>query len=47
MFHDFEQGLENLRSWMMDTIETNLQKSLSINTLNSNELRAHQQSIIV
>ncbi|CAF4870940.1 unnamed protein product, partial [Rotaria sp. Silwood1] len=46
MFHDFEQGLENLRSWMMDTIETNLQKSLSINTLNSNELRAHQQSII-
>ncbi|CAF1181682.1 unnamed protein product [Rotaria sp. Silwood1] len=45
MFHDFEQGLENLRSWM-DTIETNLQKSLSINTLNENELRAHQQSII-
>ncbi|CAF1318055.1 unnamed protein product [Rotaria sordida] len=46
MFHDFEQGLENLRSWMMDTIETNLQKSLSINTLNANQLRDHQQSII-
>ncbi|CAF1228685.1 unnamed protein product [Rotaria sordida] len=47
MFHDFEQGLENVRSWMMDTIETNLQKSLSINTLNSNQLRPHQQSIIL
>ncbi|CAF1567309.1 unnamed protein product, partial [Rotaria sordida] len=47
MFHDFEQGLENLRSWMMDTIETNLQKSLSINTLNENQLRDHQQSIIL
>ncbi|CAF4199065.1 unnamed protein product [Rotaria sordida] len=46
MFDDFEQGLENLRSWM-DTIETNLQKSLSINTLNANQLRAHQQSIIL
>ncbi|CAF1497505.1 unnamed protein product, partial [Rotaria sordida] len=46
MFDDFEQGLENLRSWM-DTIETNLQKSLSINTLNSNQLRDHQQSIIL
>ncbi|CAF4217683.1 unnamed protein product, partial [Rotaria sordida] len=47
MFDDFEQGLENLRSWMMDTIETNLQKSLSINTLNENQLRDHQQSIIL
>ncbi|CAF4163427.1 unnamed protein product, partial [Rotaria sordida] len=46
MFDDFEQGLENLRSWM-DTIETNLQKSLSINTLNENQLRDHQQSIIL
>ncbi|CAF5032029.1 unnamed protein product, partial [Rotaria sp. Silwood1] len=45
MFHDFEQGLENLRSWM-DTVETNLQRSLSINTLNANELRNHQQAII-
>ncbi|CAF4380521.1 unnamed protein product, partial [Rotaria sordida] len=46
MFHDFKQGLENLRSWM-DTVETNLQRSLSINTLNANELRVHQQSIVV
>ncbi|CAF0984495.1 unnamed protein product, partial [Rotaria sordida] len=45
MFHDFEQGLENLRSWM-DTVETNLQRSLSINTSNANELRVHQQSIV-
>ncbi|CAF2655446.1 unnamed protein product [Rotaria sp. Silwood2] len=45
MYHDFEQGLENLRSWM-DTVETNLQRSLSINTLNANELRSHQQSIV-
>ena len=29
MLHDFEQGLENLRSWM-DTVETNLQKPLYI-----------------
>ncbi|CAF1341534.1 unnamed protein product [Rotaria sordida] len=46
MFDDFEQGLENLRS-SMDTIETNLQKSLSINTLNANQSRDHQQSIIL
>ncbi len=46
MLHDFEQGLENLRSWM-DTVETNLQKPLLLNTLNANDLRAHQQSILV
>ncbi len=46
MLHDFEQGLENLRSWM-DTTETNLQKPLSLNALNTNELRNHQQSILV
>ncbi len=43
MLHDFEQGLENLRSWM-DTVETNLQRPLS---LNANELRIHQQSLQV
>jgi hypothetical protein len=43
MLHDFEQGLENLRSWM-DTVETNLQRPL---LLNANELRIHQQSIHV
>jgi hypothetical protein len=46
MLHDFEQGLENLRSWM-DTVETSLQKPLSFNNLNANELRTHQQSILV
>jgi hypothetical protein len=46
MLHDFEQGLENLRSWM-DMIETNLQKPFSLNTLNANDLRIHQQSIAV
>jgi hypothetical protein len=46
MLHDFEQGLENLRSWM-DTVETNLQKPLLLNTLNANDLRSHQQSILV
>ncbi|CAM4803210.1 unnamed protein product [Rotaria magnacalcarata] len=44
MFHDFDQGLENLRSWM-DTIETTLQKPVSVNKLNANELRNHQQSV--
>ncbi|CAF4487048.1 unnamed protein product [Rotaria socialis] len=43
-FHDFDQGLENLRSWM-DTIETTLQKPVSVNKLNANELRNHQQSV--
>ncbi len=46
MLHDFEQGLENVRSWM-DSVETSLQKPLSVNNLNANELRAHQQSILV
>jgi hypothetical protein len=46
MLYDFEQGLENLRSWM-DTIETNLQKPFSLNTLNANDLRIHQQSVAV
>jgi hypothetical protein len=46
MLHDFEQGLENLRSWM-DTIETSLQKPISITNLNASELRANQQSISV
>ncbi|CAF4071632.1 unnamed protein product, partial [Rotaria sordida] len=42
MFNDFEQGYENIRSWM-DTIETNLQRTLS--TQNTNEFHIHQQSI--
>jgi hypothetical protein len=46
MLHDFEQGLENLRAWM-DTVETNLQRPLSFNTNNANELRTHQQTLAV
>ncbi|CAF4431804.1 unnamed protein product, partial [Adineta steineri] len=41
MLHDFEQGLENLRTWM-DTIETNLQKPFSLNIFNTNELYNYQ-----
>ena len=46
ILHDFEQGLENLRSWM-DNVETNLQQPLSLNISNANELHGHQQSIAV
>ena len=46
MMNDFEQGSENLRSWM-DTIEINLQRPLILTTQNPNELRIHQQSIAV
>lgn len=46
MLHDFEQGLDNLRSWM-DSVETNLQKPLTLNALNPNEIRSYQQSILV
>ena len=46
MLHDFEQGLENLRSWM-DNVEMNLQKPYSLNVVNVNDLRAQQQSIHV
>ncbi|CAF3855305.1 unnamed protein product, partial [Adineta steineri] len=45
MLHDFEQDLENLRTWM-DTIETNLQKPFSLNTFNTNELYNYQQLIL-
>ncbi len=41
MLNDFEEGFENIRSWM-DTIEGNLQRPLS-----TNDLRLHQQSIAV
>jgi len=44
MFNDFEEGFENIRSWM-DTTEVNLQRSL--NTQNVNDLHLHQQSITV
>ncbi|CAF3077809.1 unnamed protein product [Rotaria sp. Silwood2] len=42
MFNDFEQGFENIRSWM-DTIEANLQRTLTTQT--ANEFHIHQQSI--
>ncbi|CAF4175035.1 unnamed protein product, partial [Rotaria sordida] len=42
MFNEFEQGCENIRLWM-DTIETNLQRTLP--TQNTNEFHIHQQSI--
>ncbi|CAM2712242.1 unnamed protein product [Rotaria socialis] len=42
MFHDFEQGFENLCSWM-DTIEINLQRASAIQS--SNDFHAHQQPI--
>ncbi|CAF3482671.1 unnamed protein product [Rotaria sp. Silwood1] len=44
MFNDFEQGFENIRSWM-DTVEVNLQRPLT--TQNTNEFHIHQQSIAV
>jgi hypothetical protein len=44
MLNDFEEGFENIRSWM-DTTEANLQRPF--NTQNTNELRLHQQSITV
>ena len=44
MLHDFEQGFENIRSWM-DTIETNLQRPLITQT--ANEFHIHQQTIAV
>ncbi len=46
MLHDFEQGIENLRSWM-DTVETSLQKPLPVTNLNASELRINQHSISV
>ncbi|CAM4836468.1 unnamed protein product [Rotaria magnacalcarata] len=42
MFHDFEQGVENLCSWM-DTIEINLQRASAIQS--SNDFHTHQQPI--
>jgi hypothetical protein len=44
MLNDFEQGFEDIRSWM-DTVEANLQRPLTAQ--NANELRLHQQSITV
>jgi hypothetical protein len=44
MLNDFEEGFENIRSWL-DTTEANLQRPLT--TKNANELRLHQQSITV
>ena len=44
MLNDFEQGYENIRSWM-DTIETNLQKPII--SQNTNELHIQQQSMLV
>lgn len=44
MLTDFEQGFENIRSWM-DTTEANLQRALA--TQNTNEFNIHQQSIAV
>ncbi len=46
MLHEFEQGLDNLRTWM-DAIETNLQKTFTLNTFNANELHNNRQSITV
>jgi hypothetical protein len=42
MLNDFEQGSENIRSWM-DTVEINLQRPLT--TQHTNELHIHQQTI--
>ena len=42
MINDFEEGFENIRSWM-DTVEISLQRPLT--TQNSNEIRVHQQSL--
>jgi hypothetical protein len=44
MLNDFEQGFENINSWM-DTIETDLQRPLT--TPNATELHIHQQSLVV
>lgn len=44
MLNDFEEGFENIRSWM-DITETNLQRSIT--TQNPNELRLQQQSLAV
>ena len=46
MLHDFEQGLETLRSWM-DSVETSLQKPLVVTNFTANELRVHQQAMLV
>ena len=46
MLTDFEQGLENTRTWM-DTIETNLQRPLALNILNATDLRNQQQILHV
>lgn len=46
ILHDFEQGLETLRSWM-DSVETSLQKPLVVSNFTANELRVHQQAILV
>ena len=46
MLNDFEQGLENIRSWM-DKIETKLQKPFSLNILNPNELRNQHENLLV
>ena len=46
MLNDFEQSLENLRTWM-DTVETDLQKPFFLNKFNANELRIYQQAIAV
>lgn len=46
MLHDFEQGLDNLRLWM-DSVEMNLQKPLTLNTFNPNDLRSYQQAMLV
>jgi hypothetical protein len=44
MLNDFEEGFENMRSWM-DITEANLQRPMI--SQNTNELHLHQQSIAV
>lgn len=46
MYQDFEQSVQNLRSWM-DTVETNLQRTLSPTAFNANEVRANQHTVMV